>query len=246
MANAAAHIRLAMWSGPRNISTALMRSWGNRSDTVVVDEPLYAYYLLTTGSKHPGRDEVLASQPTEWRAVVASLTGPVPGGKRIYYQKHMTHHLLPEIGRQWLAQVTSVFLIRHPRDVLISYVKIRERPTLVDTGFQQQLEIFEWVRGQQRTVPPVVEAVDVLNEPRKTLGLLCDALGIPFEEAMLSWPPGPRATDGVWAPHWYREVENSTGFRPYQSKNEPVPDDLADVYGRCLVCYEQLHEHRLR
>jgi hypothetical protein len=246
VALAAATIRLAMWSGPRNISTALMRSWSNRSDTVVVDEPLYAHYLLATGLNHPGRDEVIASQPSDWRTVVAALTGPVPSGKRIYYQKHMSHHLLPQIDRSWLGQVTNGFLIRHPRDVLTSYVKIRERPALADTGFPQQLEIFEWVRRQQRTPPLVVDAVDVLHEPQKTLGLLCEALGIPFEESMLSWPPGPRATDGVWAPHWYHEVENSTGFRPYQPKNEPVPDDLADIYRQCLECYEQLHEHRLQ
>ena len=239
-------IRLAMWSGPRNISTALMRSWGNRSDTIVVDEPLYAHFLLVTGDNHPAREEVIASQPTDWRTVVAELTGPIPGGKRIYYQKHMTHHLLPQIDRQWLAQVTSAFLIRHPRDVLTSYVRIRERPTLADTGFTQQLEIFEWVRRQQRAAPIVVDAVDVLNEPRRTLGLLCEALGIPFEESMLSWSSGSRSTDGVWAPYWYREVVNSTGFRPYQPKGEPVPDDLADIYRQCLECYEQLHEHRLR
>lgn len=246
MSQSASPIRLAMWSGPRNISTALMRSWGNRSDTVVVDEPLYGHYLSVTGLQHPARDEVIASQPSDWRQVVAALTGPVPGGKRIYYQKQMTHHLLPQIDRSWLSQVTNCFLIRHPRDMITSYVKIRERPTLADTGFPQQREIFQWVREHQRVTPPVVDAVNVLNEPRRTLGLLCDALGIPLEESMLSWPPGPRATDGVWAPHWYDEVEKSTGFRPYQPKNEPVPDDLADIYQRCLECYEVLYEHRLR
>ena len=235
-----------MWSGPRNISTALMRSWGNRSDTDVVDEPLYAYYLAASGANHPGRDEVIASQPTDWREVVQQLTGKPPGGKPVYYQKHMTHHLLPQIDRAWLARLTNCFLIRHPRDVLTSYVKIRERPTLLDTGFPQQLEIFNWVRRHQHTAPPVIDAVDVLNEPRKTLGLLCEALGIEFEEAMLSWPPGPRTTDGVWAPHWYGEVQKSTGFRPYKPKDEPVPDYLADIYRQCLDCYDQLYEQRLR
>jgi hypothetical protein len=246
MAETASPLRLAMWSGPRNISTALMRSWGNRSDTIVVDEPLYAHYLAATGLNHPGRDDVVASQPTDWRQVVAQLTGPVPGGKRIYYQKHMTHHLLPQIDRAWLGQVTNCFLIRHPRDTITSYVKIREQPTLADTGFLQQLEVFDWVRAYGRTVPPVIDAVDVLNEPRKTLGSLCDALNIPFEETMLSWPPGPRTTDGIWAPHWYREVEKTTAFRPYQSKNEPVPHELADIYRQCLECYERLYEHRLK
>lgn len=239
-------LRLAMWSGPRNISTALMRSWGNRRDTVVVDEPLYGYYLKATGLNHPGRDEVIASQPTDWRQVVAQLTGPVPGGRKIFYQKHMTHHLLPDIQRDWIGQVTNCFLIRHPRDMITSYVKIRERPTLADTGFVQQREIFEWVRLHQTPTPPVIDAVDVLNEPRRLLGLLCDALGVPFDEAMLTWPPGPRASDGVWAPHWYGEVEKSTSFRPYQSKNEPVPEDLTDIYRQCLECYELLYAQRLK
>lgn len=239
-------LRLAMWSGPRNISTALMRSWGNRSDTAVVDEPLYAHYLAETGLHHPARQQVIASQPTDWRQVVRQVTGPAPDGKRIFYQKHMTHHLLPAIDRDWLGKLTNCFLIRHPRDMLTSYVRIRERPTLADTGFLQQREIFEWVAAHQDSTPPVLEAADVLNRPRRTLGLLCDALGIDFQETMLSWPPGPRATDGVWAPHWYSEVEKSTGFRPYRPKDEPVPDDLAGVYERCLECYDLLYKHRLR
>lgn len=235
-----------MWSGPRNISTALMRSFGNRTDTAVIDEPLYAFYLHATGLHHPAREEVIASQPTDWRQVIAQLTAASPGDKPIFYQKHMTHHLLPEVSRQWLADVTNCFLIRHPRDMLTSYVRIRERPTLVDTGFPQQLEIFQRVQDQQGRVPPVIDAVDVLNQPRQTLGLLCDALQIQFEESMLSWPAGPRATDGVWAPHWYGEVEKSTAFRPYQPKKEAVPADLTDVYEQCLECYERLYAHRLR
>jgi hypothetical protein len=235
-----------MWSGPRNISTALMRSWGNRSDTAVVDEPLYAFYLHATGKDHPGRDAVIASQPTDWRQVVALLVGPVPDGKRIYYQKHMTHHLLPQVDRGWLAQVTNCFLIRHPRDVLTSYVKVRERPTLEDTGFCQQREIFDRVRTNQGSTPPVIDAADVLHDPRRTLGLLCEALGVPFQEAMLSWPPGPRTTDGVWAPYWYGEVEKSTGFRPYRPKSEQVPPELTAVYEQCLAHYDVLHAQRLR
>ena len=239
-------LRLAMWSGPRNISTALMRSWGNRSDTAVVDEPLYAHYLAVTGLPHPAKGEVIASQPTDWREVAAQLTGPAPGGKSIYYQKHMTHHLLPQIERAWLSQLVNCFLIRHPRDMLTSYVRIRERPTLADTGFVQQREIFQWAAAHTGRIPPVIDAADVLNHPRRTLGLLCDALGVPFEDAMLSWPPGPRATDGVWAPHWYGEVEKSTGFRPYRPKEEPVPGDLTDIYEQCLACYDLLYKHRLR
>lgn len=165
---------------------------------------------------------------------------------RIFYQKHMTHHLLPEISREWLGQVTNCFLIRHPREMLASYVKIVEAPELLDTGFPQQTEIFEWVRQHTGRIPPVLDSADVLRDPRRMLGLLCDALGIEFQEAMLAWPPGPRATDGVWAKHWYGEVEKSTGFRPHQPKQIDLPDWLQPINRQCLEHYERLYDHRLR
>jgi hypothetical protein len=239
-------LRLAMWSGPRNISTAMMRSWGNRDDTVVCDEPLYAHYLHATAKEHPGAKEIIAAGQTDWRKVIADLTGEIPGGKRIYFQKQMTHHLLPHISREWLGKVTNCFLIRDPREMLTSYIKIVSQPSLEDTGFPQQTEIFEWVRSHLHLTPPVLDSVDVLNNPRRMLGLLCDALGIEFQEAMLAWPAGPRATDGVWAPHWYGEVEKSTGFRPYEPKPEPIPPRLTQLYEQCAEHYARLYEHRLR
>jgi hypothetical protein len=238
-------IRVAMWSGPRNISTAMMRSWGNRPDTFVCDEPLYAHYLKATGLPHPVADEIVARGETDWRKVAAWLTGDVPGGKAVFYQKHMTHHLLPEIDRGWLAGLTNCFLIRDPREVITSYLKKNYEPTALDVGFPQQAEIFEWVRGHCGVTPPVLDARDVLEDPRRTLGLLCDALGVEFTEAMLSWPPGLRDTDGLWAPHWYTEVLHSTGFQPYRPKPDQVPDHLAAVYEECLDCYHRLHPHRL-
>ena len=158
----------------------------------------------------------------------------------------MTHHLLPEISRDWLGQVANCFLIRHPREMLASYVKIVETPELLDTGFPQQTEIFEWVRGHTGGVPPVLDSADVLRDPRRMLGQLCDALGIEFQKAMLSWPSGPRSTDGVWAKHWYGEVEKSTGFRPYQQKQIELPDWLLPIYRQCREHYERLYEHRLK
>lgn len=238
-------LRLAMWSGPRNISTALMRSWENRSDTTVVDEPFYAHYLAVTGKDHPGKEQVIAAGETDWRLVVEQLTGPVPGGKAIYYQKLMTHHLLPSMGRDWFGRLRHCFLIRHPREMITSYIKIVEHPTLEDTGYPQQTEIFEWVRNHTGEVPPVIESTAVLNHPEATLRALCERMGIPFEPAMLSWPPGPRATDGVWAPHWYAEVEKTTCFRPYRPKDEPVPAALESLYEECLAHYERLAVHRL-
>lgn len=235
-----------MWSGPRNISTAMMRSWGNRDDTAVCDEPLYAHYLHVTSKPHPGRDEVIAAGETDWRKVIAELVGPVPGGKAVYYQKHMTHHLLPEISRQWLLELENCFLIRHPREVLASYAKVVETPQVEDLGFVQQAEIFEFVVSSSGRTPPVIDAADVLRDPRRTLALLCDALKVGFQESMLSWPAGPRPTDGVWAKHWYAQVERSTGFQPYQSKSISLPAHLDAVCQQCMEYYERLYACRLR
>jgi len=239
-------VRIAMWSGPRNISTAMMRSWGNRPDTFVCDEPFYAHYLHATGRDHPGADEVVANGETDWRKVVALLTGDVPHGQRIFYQKQMTHHLLPEIDRTWLGSVTNCFLIRDPRDVIVSYTKKNNEPDLEDIGFVQQTEIFDWVREDTGAVPAVIDARDVLENPRRTLELLCNAVGVEFSEAMLSWPPGLRETDGIWAKHWYGEVATSTTFRrPAARDPGPVPERLRDIHDRCRECYDRLHEHRL-
>jgi len=246
-------LRLAMWSGPRNISTAMMRSWGNRADTVVVDEPLYASYLTATGKAHPMADEVIASGETDWRKVVASLTsegllsGP-PGQDdiSIFYQKHMTHHLLPEMDRAWLARLTNCFLIRDPAEVIASYLRKNEDMSFEDLGFGQQAEIFDWVRDHSGRIPPVIDARDVLQDPERTLSLLCAAIGIEFDPAMLSWSPGLRPTDGVWAKHWYHEVAQSTGFAPYRAERPVVPAQWRELEARCRESYKRLSEFRLR
>ena len=239
-------VRIAMWSGPRNISTALMRSWENRPDTFVCDEPFYAHYLRATGHDHPGAAEVIASGETDARKVIAQLTGAVPEGKRIFYQKQMTHHLLPGIEREWLEAVTNCFLIRDPREVIASYLRKNHNPTLEDIGFVQQEEIFDWVRSRTGAVPPVIDARDVLEDPEKILGLLCAAVGVEFLDAMLSWPPGPRETDGIWAKYWYAEVLTSASFRKPSLQDPPeVPVRLSEVYERSRKCYERLYQHRL-
>lgn len=231
--------RIAMWSGPRNLSTALLRSFGARADTVVVDEPLYAHYLAVTGIDHPGRDEVLASQPKDWETVAEQLTGPLPDGRSVYYQKHMTHHLLPDVGREWIGRLANAYLIRDPALVVASYAKVRSAPTLAELGYVQQAELFSRYGG------PVVDAVDLLRDPPGVLERLCAALGIPFDPAMLSWPPGRRDTDGVWAPHWYAEVERSTGFGPYAEKKSDVPENLRSLVDQARPYYEALASHRL-
>jgi hypothetical protein len=239
-------VRIAMWSGPRNISTAMMRAWENRPDTAVWDEPLYAHYLAVTGVDHPGADEVMAHDETDWRAVVARACGPIPGGRTVFFQKHMAHHLLPMIDRGWLGRLQHAFLIREPREMLTSLAHKLDAITLADTGLPQQVEIFESMRRTGDQVPPVVDARDVLQSPRHTLGLLCEALGVPFDERMLSWPPGRRPSDGVWAKYWYESVERSTGFEPYRRKFDRVPDELTEVHVRCDELYAMLHSHRLR
>lgn len=238
--------RIAMWSGPRNISTAMLRSWGERSDTFVCDEPLYAHYLLTTRVDHPGRDEVIASQENDWRRVVGWLTGEIPEGRLVFYQKHMAHHLLPVIGRDWLSKVTSVFLIRNPGEMLTSLVRVTPNVGLNDTGLARQWELFERQRSLSGEIPPVIDSRDVLENPRGVLSALCDALDLPFDEAMLSWEPGRRDTDGVWAKHWYSAVEKSSGFAPYEHKADAVPAHLADVLDECHQIYDRLYEHRIQ
>jgi sulfotransferase family protein len=245
MAIAPGCIRIAMWSGPRNISTAMMRSWGNRADTIVVDEPFYAYYLRATGKRHPGADEVIASGETDWRKVVKQLTAPIPNGKKTFFQKQMTHHLLPEVDRQWLGAVTNCFLIRDPTEVIASYIKKDNDPTVEDLGFVQQAEIFQWLCRNTNQKPPIIAAKDVLQNPDRILRLLCHAVGVEFDDAMLSWSPGLRDTDGVWSKHWYSEVARSTSFQPYRAKNEPVPERLRQIHERCRECYERLYAHRL-
>lgn len=247
MVETRAGIRIAMWSGPRNISTAMMRAWGNRADTAVIDEPFYTYYLERTGKKHPDASEIIAQGETDWQKIVTSLTkAPIRSGKRIFFQKQMTHHLLPEIDREWILDLTNCFLIRDPREVILSYIKKNPDPDLDDLGFVQQCAIFNFARERANSVPPVVDAKDVLQDPERTLQLLCDAIGVEFDKAMLSWPPGLRETDGIWAKYWYDDVIRSTSFQPYKPREGVPPNSLRDVYERCLGCYEQLYEHRLR
>lgn len=241
--------RIAVWSGPRNISTALLRSWGSRPDTWVCDEPLYAYYLQATGIDHPGRDEVIAAHETDWRAVVRWLTGPVPEGRSIFYQKQMAHHLLPQIDRSWIGALRNAFLIRDPAEMLASLSRVLPEPRLEDTGLPQQCELFDALGsdsgGAAPGVPPVIDARDVLQNPEGMLRRLCGALGVPWSDAMLSWEPGPRPTDGVWARHWYGNVLASTRFEPYRPKREPLPEQLRPLLDLCRPYYEKLYTHRL-
>lgn len=222
-----------------------MRSWGNRPDTAVSDEPLYAHYLKVTGLNHPGREEIIARHNADADRVIRHLTTAVPSEKSIWYQKHMSHHLLPGMDRDWVHSLTNIFLIRDPREMLPSLLKVYPEAGLPDTGLPQQLDLFEQVQHRTGRTPVVIDARDVLTDPRSALSRVCAALDIPFDEAMLSWPAGGRETDGIWARHWYAAVNASTGFEPYSPRSDPIDPRHELLLAKCLPFYEKLHAARL-
>lgn len=236
-------IRIAMWSGPRNLSTAMMYAFAARGDCAVSDEPFYAAYLAATGLEHPMRDAVLASQPTD--PVAVRLNGPAPCGAPIWYQKHMTQHMLPQMPTDWFAACRHAFLIRHPARVVASYAKKREAPTLDDLGFPQQLALFRRIADQTGTVPPVIDSADIRANPGPMLRALCAALDIPWTERMLAWPSGPKPYDGAWAPAWYHAVHASTGFDAAEGPLSDLPQAYADLATAALPAYKALARHRL-
>jgi len=235
-----------MWSGPRNISTALMRAWENRDDCVVWDEPLYGYYLDATGIPHPGAAEIIADQGTDAIAIIAACTGEVPQGKKIFYQKHMTLHLLPQLDRNWLASLVNCFLIREPEAVIASYSAVRSDATLDDIGFVQQAELFETVRAMTGEVPIVIDSREFLLEPETMLRAICARLDIEFTPQMISWPAGRRDSDGVWAKYWYDSVWSSTGFAPYREKVYELSEKDRQIASQARPYYETLFQHRLQ
>ncbi len=238
-------LRIAMWSGPRNLSTALMRAWENREDTAVWDEPFYAFYLSATGAEHPGAADVIAAGESDWRRVVDRLTGDVPGGRAVFFQKHMTHHLLPEIDRGWMDEVENCFLIRDPREVIASYADVRDEVTAEDVGIVQQAEIFDFVTARRGRPPTVIDARDLLDDPGGLLRALCKRLDVEFTERMLAWPPGPRPSDGVWGRHWYRSVYRSTGFERRAPRARPLPALLEPLAQASEIHYRRLWRCRL-
>jgi Sulfotransferase domain len=238
-------VRVAMWSGPRNISTAMMRAFENRPDAVVVDEPLYAAYLVRTGIEHPGREETIASQPTDLATAIAGLAEPLPPGRRIHYAKHMAHHVSPDMDLRWTQGFRNVLLIRDPAEVVASYVRGRESCEPDDLGVPQQGWLAElW--DENGVEVPIIDAKDFLDAPEAHLRWLCDWLGVPFTDRMLSWPPGPRESDGVWGKYWYATVQSSTGFEPWRPREIDLSDHHAAVAEACRPTYEALHARRVR
>lgn len=237
-------MRIAMWSGPRNLSTAMMYSFGARSDCDVADEPFYAAYLAATGIEHPMRDEILASQPTSGDDVARLLSDPVSGQKPHFYQKHMTHHMLPDTPKSWMSGVKNVFLIRHPARVVSSYAKKREGPSLADLGFAEQVALFDYVCSLGQ-MPVVIDSADVRADPEHALKGLCEAIGLEWDAAMLHWPAGGHAQDGVWAKHWYGAVHRSTGFSEPEGELPKVPGAYRDLIDQALPYYRKLENLKL-
>ncbi len=237
--------RIAVWSGPRNISTALMRAWSSRRDTVVLDEPLYGCYLKATGIDHPGAAEIMAAEPTDWPSALRRMFAALPPGRSIHYHKQMAHHLLPGQDRQWILRLCNALLIRNPAEMLASLSRVLPRPTLEQTGLPQQVELLHMLRKQTGETPPVIDARDVLEHPHGMLTALCQSLGVAFDEAMLSWPTGPQPTDGIWGQHWYENLWRSTGFEPYRPKPIDLPDELRPLLTECERLYAELYAQRL-
>ena len=237
--------RIAMWSGPRNLSTAMMRSFGSRSDTFVSDEPFYGCFLKSTGADHPMRDEVIAAMDCDWASVMSTLRGDPPDESPIWYSKQMWHHMTGPVGHEDFAGFTHAFLIREPERMIASYLRKREAAAFEDFGLERQAEFFAREAERLGRAPPVIDASDVLRDPERVLSGLCAALGIPWDEAMLSWKPGRRPTDGPWALHWYGAVETSTGFGPPDDGPVELPDDARRLAERMRSFYEQLARYRI-
>ena len=237
--------RIAMWSGPRNISTAMMRSFENRDDAVVIDEPFYAYYLSQTGLDHPGKEKVLKSQNTNWDYVVSLINGNIPNEKMIWYQKHMAHHIIDDKDIGWVRSFNNFFLIRHPQEVIISYSKRSKISGINDLGFLHQINLFKKIKNITGEYPIVFDAKDILSDPEKYLRKMCEYLKINFSNKMLSWPKGPRKTDGVWSPYWYKNVIKSTSFKPYKSTNEKMSKEYDNLLEECLQHYNYLNSFKI-
>ena len=239
-------IRIAMWSGPRNISTAMMRAWESRADTFVIDEPFYAYYLSETNLDHPGKEKVISEGELDVEKISNGLINDESGSCSVYYQKHITHHLLDSIDRSWMKSVKNCFLIRDPKDMILSYSKVHSDLNMHLLGIEEQYEIFEYVRDLTGEIPPVIDSKDVLTNPSDLLRKFCNKIGVIFSEEMLSWPRGARETDGNWGKYWYKNVVNSTGFNNYKPKAEKIPEKYGKLYTECCLFYKKLHSLRIK
>lgn len=235
-----------MWSGPRNISTALMRSFENRNDTSVLDEPFYAFYLDNKGYNHPLKEAILKSQSKNWNEVAKFCSEGIPNQSKIWYQKHMAHHILKGCDLNWLGKVKNCILIRHPKFVISSYSKKYKIESIRQLGYQQQIEIFDYLFEQNNIEPIIIDANDLLENPKKMLNKLCNKIDVRYSKKMLSWPHGARESDGLWGPYWYKNVYKSTGFIASPKKSINLEKSLFPIYEESLLIYNFLYEKRLK
>jgi len=236
---------LVMWSGPRNLSTALMRSFGRRPDCQVWDEPFYAAYLAETGIIHPMRDEIIDDGISEPNDVITACLAPPTSPNTIFYQKHMTQHMLDAIDLTWIDDVVNAFLIRSPERVLASYAKKRAEVTAADLGYSKQKQLFDRICDRTGKVPVVIDSTDIRQSPERALRALCTEFEIPYVSQMLSWPAGPSSDDGIWGKHWYDAIWKSTGFAPPESNPAPLPVDLAHICDEVREDYESVAAHKI-
>ena len=233
-----------MWSGPRNLSTALMRSFENRDDTEVLDEPFYSFYLKNTGLKHPMHNKIINAYPNDLKQILNKIT-KLPKNNKVFYQKHMTHHLIDENNLDWLKNGKNCFLIRHPAKVINSYIKKNEILEIRDIGFKKQFEIFEIVKSKYDFNPVVINSDNILKNPKEIIMKLCERLNIKFSNKMLNWPKGPRNSDGIWSVIWYEQVNKSSTFSKYSDSNTVVPSKYQKIYKESLKIYNNMNKYSL-
>lgn len=234
-----------MWSGPRNLSTAMMYSFAQRSDCEVWDEPFYAAYLNSTQLSHPMGSEIMANGICEPSQVIAKCTTDGPDGKPLFYQKHMTQHMVPSFDREWILSQFNVFLIRHPARVLASYAAKRDDPTLEDIGFSQQADLVEMISNRTGDAPLIVDSQDIRENPERMLRRICKSVAIDFDPKMLRWPKGGNPKDGIWARHWYASVWNSTGFSGCEKELPVLPRKFEETYKKAKYIYDRLAEMKV-
>ena len=230
---------VACWSGPRNISTALMRSWSSRKDTFVTDEPFYAYYLKETQNNHPMRENIINNYYSNYDEVVDYLIGKVPNQKKIWYQKHMAHHLIDLSKIDWIKKCENCILLRHPKEVINSYTSKNKLNSVTELGYPQQFEIVKFLKKSNHRFK-IIDSADLLVTPKAVLFDWCESINIKFDQSMLKWEKGSHPNDGIWWKHWYDNVINTSGFQKYQKKDISIENKYDSIYTKSMEYYNYL------
>ena len=233
-------MRIACWSGPRNISTALMRSWSSRNDSFVSDEPFYAYYLKEQQLKHPMYKEIIKYYPNTYDDVVTSLTSEIPNDKERWYQKHMAHHLIDLNNISWIKNFENCILIRHPKDVINSYIKKNTLNHVDELGYPQQYKIMRYLDSVGKNFI-VIDSNILLNNPEKILSQWCSSMNLEFDISMLRWEKGNHPQDGIWWKHWYDNVITTTHFQKFSSNKYELNKKYKSIYDEALDYYNKLY-----